>query len=80
MNLYSKTCNGKRKKSLSINKMLCGTSNVKFMFPVLNRMTFYLTGSRDPNLLYHRLDLLPANNMCLHLKQLATEGKIFYNF
>jgi hypothetical protein len=50
---------------------------VKFMIPALNRMTFYLTGSRDPNLLYHRLDLLPANNMCLHLKQLATEGKIF---
>ena len=63
--------------SLSINKMLCGTSNVKFMIPALNRMIFYLTGSRDPNLLYHRLDLLPANNMCLHLKQLATEGKIF---
>ena len=32
-----------------------------------------ITSSRDPNLLYHRLDLLPANNMCLHLKQLATE-------
>lgn len=32
-----------------------------------------ITGSQDQALLYHRLDLLPASNMCLHLKQLATE-------
>jgi len=27
-----------------------------------------------PDLVYHRIDILPTNNMCLHLKQLATTG------
>ena len=28
-----------------------------------------------PELVYHRIDVLPTNKMCLHLKQLATTGK-----
>ena len=27
------------------------------------------------NLVYHRLDLLPTDQTCMHLKQLATMGK-----
>lgn len=28
------------------------------------------------NLVYHRLDLLPTEKTCMHLKQLATVGKL----
>ena len=38
---------------------------------------YCLSVSKDPMLLYHRLDLKRPNNMCFHLKQLATEGNIY---
>ncbi|XP_052058181.1 VWFA and cache domain-containing protein 1-like [Mytilus californianus] len=38
---------------------------------VLEKITSF--SASDVNMLYHRLDLLPASTMCLHLKQLATE-------
>jgi hypothetical protein len=36
-------------------------------------------GDNRPHVMYHRLDLVPANDMCIHLKQLATlESSLLY--
>ncbi|XP_060082073.1 VWFA and cache domain-containing protein 1-like [Ylistrum balloti] len=37
-----------------------------------NRKLVNIPVSKEPELVYHRLDLVPKNKMCLHLKQLAT--------
>jgi len=31
--------------------------------------------TKEPELVYHRLDLVPHSKMCIHLKQLSTPGK-----
>lgn len=38
-------------------------------------MLFCCLVHSQPDLVYHRIDLLPTENMCLHLKQLATVGQ-----
>lgn len=60
-------------------------TNVKLFFKIAENLLIWMTyrfgfgffcSVLTPELVYHRLDLLPTDNMCVHLKQLSTLGKL----